>query len=119
MHADETLDPVDLQSMLSLRDRTSRGLEEIRDALSRETHRGAIVLCTLVGALWLLFAGGVSAATREPPLAANILAFERRPEPEIPRVAPGPIEWPTIAIAPRPDPFPKKAKVGLRKKKGR
>ena len=113
MHADETLDPIDLQSL-----RPSRGFEEVRDALSRETHRGAIVLCTLVGALWLLFAGGVSAATREPPLATSVIAFERRTEPAAPEVAKGPIEWPTIAIGPRPDPFRKKAKVGP-KKKGR
>jgi hypothetical protein len=84
-------------------------LEELRDALSRETRRGSIVLCAVVGALWLCVAGGVSAATREPPAEEFVLAFERAaPEPVVTAI--GPIEWPTIAMAPRKDPFPKKSK---------
>ncbi len=84
------------------------GLEELRDALSREARRSVVVLSTLVAALWLCVAGGVSAATREPAPAAYLLAFVSE-APEPPRVV-GPIEWPTIAMAPREDPFRKKQK---------
>lgn len=84
-------------------------LEELRDALSREARRGVIVLSAVIAALWLCVAGGVSAATREPPSAEFVLAFERAaPEPAVTAI--GPIEWPTIAMAPRKDPFPRKSK---------
>lgn len=86
-------------------------LEELRDALSREARRSVIVLGAVIAALWLCVAGGVSAATREPAPAAYLLSFEscEREAPEPPRVV-GPIEWPTIAMAPREDPFRKKRK---------
>lgn len=99
-----------------------RGLAEVRDALSREErvfddeetcsdvtravrrYRGVIVLTTFVAAVWLGIAGVVSAATREAPFSELTMASEH----EAPFVAaaalPGPIEWPTIAIAPRKQP---------------
>jgi hypothetical protein len=94
----------------------TRGLEELRDALTTDDeddhlvrrHRGAIVLFVLVGAFWLGIAGLFSAVTREGPIAQHVLAFEPERVAATAAIEIGPNEWPLIAIAPRKVTFFKK-----------
>ena len=72
---------------------------EVTHAVRR--NRGVIVLTTFLGAFWLCIAGVVSAATREGPFAETVLSAEHEPPFVAAAALPGPIEWPTIAIAPR------------------
>jgi hypothetical protein len=100
----------------SLSGNITRGLAQVRDALSRESeleegsrvaravrrHRGVIVLTTIVGAFWLCIAGGVRAASsHDAPFAALTLAADHEAPFAAAAAVPGPIEWPTIAIAPK------------------
>jgi hypothetical protein len=87
----------------------TRGLEELRDALTSDEedehlvrrHRGVIVLSVLVGAFWLGIAGMFAAVTREGPIAEHVLAFEPERVAATAAIELGPNEWPLIAIAPR------------------
>ena len=99
----------------SLSGNIQRGLAEVRDALSRETeldegsrvtrtlrrHRGVVVLTIIVGAFWLCIAGGVSASSQQKPFYESTLAAAHEAPFEAAAAVPGPIEWPTIAIAPK------------------
>lgn len=101
----------------SLSGNITRGLVQVHEALSREheledeggrvarvvrRHRGVIVLTTIVGAFWLCIAGGVSAASsHQTPFASLTLAADHEAPFTAAAAVPGPIEWPTIAIAPK------------------
>lgn len=96
------------RSLVELRDALTPG-DDADDPLVRR-HRSVIVLTVLVAAFWLGVAGALVAMTREGPFAETVLGFDR----EVPASAGaavqiGPNEWPTIAIAPRPFKFKKKA----------
>lgn len=95
----------------------TRGLEELRDALTPDDeeqhlvrrHRGVIVLATVVAAFWLGVVGAFNAFTRDAPLAESVLAFEPEVAAAAAGVAIGPNEWPTIAMERRPFKFKRKA----------
>lgn len=127
----------------SLTRNIGRGLEEVCEALSRtgigvdralsqaaiieaqarwafriRRHRGAIVLTTVVASFWLCVAGVVSAATRQP-FSEQILPMDHEPPFVAAEALPGPIEWPTIALAARQLPPHGKPKGALGVKKKR
>lgn len=134
---DHSAQTLDADQTNSLSGNIGRGLEEVCDALSRTNfgvdralsraaviearwtlrlrrHRGAIVLTTVVAAFWLCVAGVVSAATRQP-FSESILSADHDPPFLAAEALPGPIEWPTIAIAARQ--LPPHVKLKAKKKR--